>query len=104
MVLYSCRHTCHPVAPDLRLIGFAAGPLVVTALLRSGDCHDAAYLAQKAALRLARASGYRNVVIRSTSALVTNQLRGIWRARKTRTKRHLAECRRLAAGMNVTYV
>ena len=72
-------------------------------LLRRASCHDAAYLAQLLALRMAAAAGIAAPVIRNSNPLVTNQLRGQWKARKRSMRRYVAMCRKAAAGMTPVY-
>jgi ribonuclease HI len=68
-----------------------------------GSCHDAAYLAQQIALRLARRAGHTHPVVCNPSHLITMQMRGHWKTRTPKMKAHRAACRRAAAGMTPAY-
>lgn len=103
MHILNCTHSCKPVSPGVAVYEIGVNGVTSRYVVNGGTCHDAAYLSQQFALVIARALGLKNVMIRTTSPLVRNQLNRVWIARKAGTKRNLARCRVLGRGMNVVH-
>lgn len=103
MSVYICQGRHEVVAPGLVRLFMEVNGITKTMLTVRGSNHDAAYRAQQMALRMARADGCANPVIRNSSRVVTFQMRGTWRARKNNTRHHLASCRHAAVGMRPFY-
>lgn len=102
-MVFDCQHAVHRAGRGYVVIVSING-MCSWLLMRKASTTDAAYIAQKLALRMAKGLGVSNIVIRNASRHVTLQLRNIWQARKPITRAHLADCRRLASGMTVTYM
>lgn len=104
MAYFYCNGRRHELGSGLYRFTVEVNGWVWSFHASRGTCHDAAYMAERAALLLARRMGVLRPVIHSGDPLVTNQMTGRWRARRVGTKRHRALCRAAAVGMRPIYV
>jgi len=102
-MIYYCRGICQVIAPDLFLMILQVNNLLFELVSDTGSCHEAAYMAQAIALRIAKQEGLKTVIIENTNRHVVYQLRGEWRTRRPVMRRGRDACRALATGLDVQY-